>query len=386
MNRLQEFWQRLFPSAKPLPAGIYSYQTPTDAVPQYRLHLRLEANGSAVLIVNASTVLHLNQTAAEFVYHFIRKTPLDELTHQVTRRYRISREEALKDYQELTARLETLVTTPDLDPETFLDFERQDLYTTESSAPYRLDCALTYRVGEFSTLDMAPQDRARRDMTQDEWRTILNKAWQAGIPHVIFTGGEPTLRPDLMDLITYAEKTGLVTGLLSDGLRLTNSEYLHSLLASGLDHLMLLLHPTEEQSWEALRDVLVEDLFTTVHITLTPQNADQYQAVLKRLAEMGVNSLSLSASRPDLKETLQRAREEAANLGMTLVLDLPVPYSSFHPVALEQEMGEPQPQGAGRAWLYVEPDGDVLPAQGVQKPLGNLLMDPWETIWQNARA
>ncbi len=40
------------------------------------------------------------------------------------------------------------------------------------------------------------------------------------------------------------------------------------------------------------------------------------------------------------------------------------------------------PTGAGHAWLYIEPDGDVLPAQGINQVLGNILKDPWETIWQ----
>jgi len=40
------------------------------------------------------------------------------------------------------------------------------------------------------------------------------------------------------------------------------------------------------------------------------------------------------------------------------------------------------PAGAGRAWLYVEPDGDVLPAQGeANKVMGNMLSDPWEKIY-----
>jgi MoaA/NifB/PqqE/SkfB family radical SAM enzyme len=41
------------------------------------------------------------------------------------------------------------------------------------------------------------------------------------------------------------------------------------------------------------------------------------------------------------------------------------------------------PSGAGKAWLYVEPDGDVLPAQGMaNKVLGNFLHDSWETIYR----
>ena len=86
----------------------------------------------------------------------------------------------------------------------------------------------------------------------------------------------------------------------------------------------------------------------------------------------------------DLADALAAASQKAADLDMRLVWDLPVPYSAFHPVAveLEEEMTK-VPDGAGKAWLYVEPDGDVLPAQGVNKVLGNILTDPWEKIWKN---
>ena len=82
---------------------------------------------------------------------------------------------------------------------------------------------------------------------------------------------------------------------------------------------------------------------------------------------------------------LQAARDLAASLGLSLVWDLPVPYSASNPVNLELEAAvQPLPSGAGRAWLYVEPDGDVLPAQGINRPLGNLFRDDWETIWRKA--
>jgi hypothetical protein len=34
--------------------------------------------------------------------------------------------------------------------------------------------------------------------------------------------------------------------------------------------------------------------------------------------------------------------------------------------------------------IYVEPDGDVLPGQGINRPLGNLLSDSWDQIWEKA--
>ncbi len=98
---------------------------------------------------------------------------------------------------------------------------------------------------------------------------------------------------------------------------------------------------------------------------------------------MDVKGLSLSASDPAGAEALIGLRDRAAELGLALKWDLPVPYSAANPVA--QEVGVPS-TGAGKAWLYVEPDGDVLPEQGVNRVLGNLLRDSWQTVWENARA
>jgi MoaA/NifB/PqqE/SkfB family radical SAM enzyme len=65
----------------------------------------------------------------------------------------------------------------------------------------------------------------------------------------------------------------------------------------------------------------------------------------------------------------------------TLRFDLPVPYSASNPVALETQEDH-IPEGAGKAWLYVEPDGDLLPAQGMaDRVLGNLLRDNWRDIF-----
>jgi organic radical activating enzyme len=383
MNLIQKARDLFFTTHHPLPAGMYHYESPPDAANPYRMHLRLEPDGNGLLILNASTVLHLNQTAAEFAYYLVKQTPEDEALNEITRRYRITKEVADKDYHELIDRIQILITTPDLDPETFLDFNRNDLYSVEISAPYRLDCALTYKCYGEDSEKVAPVERVKRELSAEEWKTMLKKSWDAGIPHIIFTGGEPTLRPDLAELIAYTQDIGQVTGLLTNGLRLAETQYLHELLQSGLDHLMLLLDPEDEQSWEALRDVLAEDIFTTVHLTVTQKNAPQVTALIERLAGMGVTSLSLSVEDQSLKDQMNAARQAAAHLGVNLVWDLPVPYSSFHPVALELAEAEAAPAGAGKAWLYVEPDGDVTPTQGNTKVLGNLLSDPWEKIWQN---
>src|SRR4030042_4005383 len=150
MPKLLEPVKRLLTPIMPLPPGIFHYQAPPDSPVPYRLHLRLEPDGNGMLIVNASTILHLNQTASEFAYHMVMQTPEEKMVREITGRYRVKRQHALQDYLQLKERLLTLISTPDLDPETFLDFERSTPYAHAISAPYRLDCAITYRLQNSS--------------------------------------------------------------------------------------------------------------------------------------------------------------------------------------------------------------------------------------------
>jgi hypothetical protein len=376
MNILNRITDR-FSKVQPLPAGTHHIQATEDEKP-YRLHLRLHKDGSGLLILNASTVLQLNPTAAEYAFHFIKGTSPEEAAKQVSKRYRVDKKTALADFANFTDQVHTLISTPDLDPASFLDFERAAPHSTD--ATLRLDCALTYRLPPNTQADYAPVKRVDRELTTEEWQVIIDKAWQAGIPHIIFTGGEATLREDLPQLIAYTEKIGQVCGLLTDGLKLADKDYLELLLQTGLDHVMLILQHNEPRSWKAIEAIIPQDLFLTVHLTLNKENVSEAKDILQKLANLDVKNISLSAAHSDLLDELLELQDTASSLGLTLRWDLPVPYSSSNPAAIET-VDDEIPAGAGKAWLYVEPDGDVLPAQGEpDKVMGNLLRDNWEAI------
>jgi organic radical activating enzyme len=384
MNIIQRLKEIFFPKIDPLPVGMYHYQSPMEDEANFRYHLRLEPDGTGLLILNASTVLHLNQTAAEFAYYMSQSEDQETIAAAVAKRYHVTKETAMNDYQRFHEQINLMVNTVDLDPVTFFGFDRINPYSAKISAPYRMDIAVTYQNTADPNEHVAPVNRVKRELTTKEWQIILDKLWQSGIPHVNFTGGEPTLRPDLVDLIRHAENLGMVTGLLSDGTRLVETAYLHQILTSGLDYIMLLLDPQSDESWEALRDCLAEDISITVHLTLTVNNQEMMPEIINKLAEMAVPSISISTDTLHLKPELERIQQLIAEKHITLVWDIPVPYSSFNPVALETINGDEGIVGAGKAWLYVEPDGDVLEAQGIPEVLGNLLADEWPTIW-NAR-
>ena len=382
-NKIEQFFDNLFMAVQPVPAGIYQYQAPADAPLPYKWHLRIEADGTGLLVLNASTVLHINNTAAEYAYYLAQGKKKAEIVQRVVERYDVEKAQAEKDLDEFIEKVTLLIESEDLDPVTYLDMERVTPHTKKLSAPLRIDCALTYKVSPGTESAVAPIERVTRELTTREWETILEAVWNAGIPHVVFTGGEPTLRADLPDLISKTEQIGLVSGILTDGLKLVDKKYLATLLNSGLDHIMLLANETSKDFWKALKLLMPADIAVTVHVTLTESNKAGFIAFLDKLAREGVTSISLSAEEESLSRQLEEASQKTAELGMRLVWDLPVPYSSSHPLALEQrEAGNHIAEGAGKTWLYVEPDGDVLPAQGINRVMGNILRDPWSKIWK----
>ncbi len=391
-----------FTPLEPLSKEILHYQTPPDAEQQYRLHLRVENDGRGLLVVNAATVLHLNQTAAEYARLLIQGADEDQAARVISRRYRVGRAQARADYRRLREHIVTLATTPDLCPVTFLDMERVEPFSADTSAPYRVDLALTYRVDESGALDPEARRRVDRELSTEEWQQVLGSLWDVGVPHVVFTGGEPTLRDDLVALVRSAEELGQVTGLLTDGRRLREQDYLDDLLQAGLDHLQitLLSHLPEvhdgivgqvgawEEADKGLRNALAGDIYVVVHVVVTPANADSVVETVVYLAGLGVPAVALSsplqtAADGDvqrLEDALAEAQETAHQHGLTLVWDLAAPYSHVNPVEVETRLA---PGQVARQHLYVEPDGDVLPAQGYNVVLGNLLRDSWLDIWEH---
>jgi len=376
---------RLFSKeVEPLKPGIYHYVASEDSPIPYRLHLRIEADETSILIVNAATVLHLNTTATAHALQLVQGATPGEAAEVIARRYRVGKGQAYEDFEVLRQKVLTIATNPDVDPVLYMGLDREDPYGSTPAAPYRLDLALTYTTNPDGELDPLARARVVRELSTEEWKDILRKAWDAGIPHVTFTGGEPTRRDDLVELVTFAEELGQVTGVLTDARRLSNKEYVEALSQAGLDHFLVALVPEDEASLQGLKNALESDVFTAVHLTLTEELMPQAKDWLTRLQGIGILAISISGAENSeaMTNAIASAREVAADLGMDLIWDIQAPYSHNNPIAIEVTEAS---SGAGQAWLYVEPDGDVLPEQGVNKILGNLSKEPWDDIWEKTK-
>src|SRR6266699_3689903 len=80
--------------------------------------------------------------------------------------------------------------------------------------------------------------RFRRELSTEEWCRVFREAKALGVLQLGLSGGEPTLRADLEDLVREAHGLGLYTSLITSAYRLTK-ERLALLKASGLDHVQI---------------------------------------------------------------------------------------------------------------------------------------------------
>jgi sulfatase maturation enzyme AslB (radical SAM superfamily) len=268
-------------------------------VPGLRLHLR-RGDSQNILWINSQKVLILNTTAADYVEAYIdamRSTSQfdqgvvkSKITKVIEEKYpTVTKERILSDFDTLYAQI--LGIAENKCPVYDLGIGQQVIDINKLTAPPRVDLALTYRCNNRCSFCYTGGSRKTRELDTTDWTQILNKLWKAGVPQVVFTGGEPTLRNDLVPLVSHAEE--FVTGLV------TNGRLLHKLSKSlneaSLDYVQVSIESNSQSihdemtgvvnSWaetvNGIRVAVKEGLNVYTNTTLTKHNADHFTSTIE---------------------------------------------------------------------------------------------------------
>ncbi len=329
----------------------------------------------------------------------------------LNKRFRVTKRQAQQDYEQVCEQVRLLTDPKAHCPICELDLETTAPFSARPSAPYRMDLAITYRCNNNCAHCYNARSRQYPELRTEEWKRILDQLWDIGIPHVVFTGGEPTLRPDLPELIAHAEQNGQIAGINTNGRRLKDKAFLSELVAAGLDHVQITLESHDEAihdgmvrargAWQdtvqGIQNAVAEKLYVMTNSTLLRSNAAYLPETLDFLAELGVPTVGINAliysghgleisdglPETELQPLLELTRAATDQHGQRLIWYTPTQYCHFDPVMLELGV-----KGCTAA-LYnmcVEPDGSVIPCQSYYQSLGNLLYDPWDAIWNHELA
>jgi len=388
-------------------SGLYHYTRETD-FEKSRIHLRIDADGHGTLIVNANNVMHLNPTATYMAWLTLEGKTKDESIRALRSQYSVSREQADSDLASFLFQFDELIRPEGACPVHELELESLMPFSTRPSAPYRMDLAVTYRCNNDCAHCYNARERNFPELNTEQWFKILDQLWELGVPHIVFTGGEATLRNDLPELIAHAESNGQITGLNTNARRLSDEQYVQKLVDAGLDHVQVTVESCDEQihndmmrakgafkqTIAGLKNALNNDLYVMTNTTMLRTNVHTIPDTLDFLADIGVPTIGLNAliysghgltvgtglHQSELQPILDIATRKTAERGQRLIWYTPTQYCEFDPTA--NNLGV---KGCTAA-LYsmcIESNGNVLPCQSYYHPLGNMLTDPWDSIWNH---
>ncbi len=392
----------------PIQAGIYQFDFINDES-KSRVHLRVDEDNSGLLVVNASRVVHLNPTAVQIAHDHLKKIEKKITLAALRSLYNVPKKQVESDYQLTLERIDALIDQKSgLCPVCDLGLEMKMPFSSKLSAPYRMDFALTYRCNNACSHCYNARPRNYPELDSDTWKAIIDRVWELRIPHIVFTGGEPTLRDDLVDLVAYAQEKGLVTGLNTNGRRLANNAFVKSLVEAGLDHVQITIESHSaavhdemvrapgawQDTLEGLRNVINSPLYIMTNTTLLKNNAFELENILTFLAAekvptVGLNALIYSGhgktvntglDEQELPELLELASRMTQQNGQRLIWYTPTQYCHFNPMLLKLGV-----KGCTAAYynMCIEPDGQVIPCQSYYHALGNILEQSWDSIWNH---
>jgi radical SAM protein with 4Fe4S-binding SPASM domain len=387
--------------------GLHHY-TREDSGYRSRLHLRIDPDGHGTLIVNANQVIHFNPTAALMAFLALEEIPTNQSIQLIRRQYKVSNTQARIDYRNFLDNFNDIVRTDSCLVCSLDDLEITAPFSSRPTAPYRMDLAVTYRCNNDCAHCYNAHSRSYPELSTNEWKRIIDRLWDLGIPHIVFTGGEPTLRDDLPELIAHAEDNGQITGLNTNARRLSDENYVIALVDAGLDHVQITVESHDadvhdkmvakpgawQQTIAGLNNVLDSPLYVMTNTTMLRDNHREMGETLDFLAQQGVPTVGLNALiysghgltvgtgllETELPPLLDLARSKTGQYDQRLIWYTPTQYCHFDPTQLELGV-----KGCTAA-LYnmcVEPDGGVIPCQSYYQQLGNILEDPWSTIWDH---
>ena len=416
---LSAFGQRFRPAPPPR-AGLYTYRFEPDGG-QIRVHLRIESDGSGVMFVDVTDIIHLNPTAAE-----IAKWALDGVDRQqaevrmMARHGRLQRQSWQQDVDAVYGMVARFADQQAGCPTCSLldvagnrrlaegnpESRRNALFETPVLAPYKVDLAITYDCNNDCPHCYNEAERLELGlMSADQWKQVIDKLVDIGVPHLIFTGGEATLHPDLPEIIRHADSRGPVCGLNTNARRISHRPYAEELAAAGLNHVQVTLgsHRPEvhdrmmnarsfKQTVRGIESAMAAGLHTITNTTLMQMNADEIEQTIDFLYQLGIRTFAVNGMiysgggfdtgqairEENMAPILIRIRDKAEDLGMRFLWYTPTMYCRLSPVELE--IGAKR-CNAGEYSMCVEPNGDVLPCQSYYVTAGNLLRDSWESIW-----
>jgi MoaA/NifB/PqqE/SkfB family radical SAM enzyme len=244
-----------------------------------------------------------------------------------------------------------------------------------------------------------PDTKNRKKLAPETVKSIIDQVLEMGATFVIFDGGEPLTYQGLEDLIRYVNPEKAITGVFTSGAGLTQ-ERASSLKEAGLYSLTVSFDSAYEEKHdyvrgrkgvfksavEAVKNGVNAGLLVNIYVVLSRDNVNELDELYALASKLKVHELSFYEIVPT-----GRWMDHASEIMTPKDLRK---FDNFVSRARGKEGPRvfPIPQVmkttgcmAGRKWLHITPEGDILPCACIPIPYGNVHRDRIKDVWKKIR-
>ncbi len=269
-----------------------------------------------------------------------------------------------------------------------------DLERTQYGIPLAVLAELTHRCPLQCPYCSNPLEleAASGELTTAEWLHVIDELAEIGVLQIHFSGGEPTVRKDLVALVARATEVGLYSNLITSAVMLTRDK-LAALADAGLNHVQISFQGAEPvvadrvggfrnghaKKLAAARWTRELDLPLTINAVMHRQNLHQLPDIIDMAVALDADRLevanvqyygwalknrqALMPTVAQLEQTTRLVTAAQQRLNAVLVIDYVIPdYYASRP---KQCMG-----GWGRQFFNISPAGKVLPCHAAETITG----------------
>jgi len=235
---------------------------------------------------------------------------------------------------------------------------------------------------------------------------------------LVYTGGEPLVRPDIFELMEHSRKAGLVNVLATNATLITE-EVAYRLREVGVAGVAVSLDSCDadvhneirrnpeafSKALEGMRNVRRAGMLLQVNTTAMEKNYDTLMDLIDLANEKGSSIMlmyqlvpvgrghEITAATLDVKANEKLLRYLAEQQRHISTIVEPVAGPQYWPFLMERE-GKTSARwmkgasrvfhgcAAGRGFVYIKPNGDIWPCPFVEVSAGNVRETDFATIWR----